>query len=162
MVSASKFSKSVVVIALIMVVALLAACSPAAATPAADSGGGDTAKPSNAGGPGPALQLTGDSAAGAKVFAENCVACHGEEGKGGVQNPGSEDGTVPALNPAGDDVYNKDAKVFLNTMDLFLEHGSKPAGDGPTLEMKAFGDQKLLTPQQIADVLAYIQSVNKK
>jgi len=47
------------------------------------------AGPSNSGGPGPAVNLTGDEKAGAQVFTTNCVKCHGLEGKGGVKNPGS-------------------------------------------------------------------------
>jgi mono/diheme cytochrome c family protein len=155
----------------------LAACGTAApaatAVPptntaaATASGGGaapeataEPAKPSNPGGPGPAVALTGDAKAGAQVFVDNCKKCHGDEGKGGVSNPGSTDGTVPALNPIDETIANKDPKVFAQNMDLFIEHGSTPAGDKPQNVMKAFGDQKLLTPQQIADVMAYVISLN--
>jgi mono/diheme cytochrome c family protein len=46
-------------------------------------------------------------------------------------------------------------------LDLYIEHGSKPEGDNPTKLMAGFGDQQLLTQQQIADVIAYIMSLNK-
>jgi mono/diheme cytochrome c family protein len=119
------------------------------------------ARPSNPGGPGPAATMTGDAQNGAKVFAANCVACHGDEGKGGVNNPGSKNGTVPSLNPIASSLKDSDPKVFAYNIDLFVEHGSTPEGSGPALKMVAWGDQKALTPQQIADVIAYIMSLNK-
>jgi mono/diheme cytochrome c family protein len=121
----------------------------------------EVARPSNSGGPGEAINLTGDATAGATIFSENCVACHGEQGKGGIPNPGTDDGTVPALNPIDPTLVSADTKVFATNLDLFIEHGSTPEGDSPTLQMKPFGDQKLLTPQQIADVIAYVISLNK-
>ena len=121
----------------------------------------EVAKPSNAGGPGEAVNLTGNAQQGADVFTANCVACHGEQGKGGIPNPGTDDGTVPPLNPIDPSLVNADAKVFASNIDLFIEHGSDPEGDSPALKMKAFGDEKSLTPQQIADVIAYVISLNK-
>jgi mono/diheme cytochrome c family protein len=44
---------------------------------------------------------------------------------------------------------------------LFIEHGSTPEGDNPAKSMPAWGDNNTLTPQQIADVIAYIMSLNK-
>ena len=113
----------------------------------------------NPGGPGEAINLTGDPKAGADVFAK-CRGCHGPEGKGGRPNPGSDAGTVPALNPIRADLKNADPKVFATNLDLFIEHGAKPAGSNPERSMPAFGDRKMLTPQQIADVIAYIISLN--
>ncbi len=144
-------------IALVMIVTLLlAACSAKASTPTEE-----IPEPSNPGGPGDAVNLTGDATAGAAVFTANCTKCHGDEGKGGVANPGSTDGTVPPLNPIDPGLVSPDAKVFARNIDLFIEHGSTPEGDGPNKVMIAFGDQKTLTPQQIADVIAYIISLNK-
>ena len=144
----------------------LAACSSGASSPEKSDEAGEAAKPSNGGGPGEAVNLTGDAAKGAQVFTDNCVVCHGDQGKGGVQNPGSKDGAVPPLNPIDASMVNADYKTFATNIDLFLEHGSTPepanSGDVPALSMKAFGDQKLLTPQQIADVIAYVISLNKK
>ncbi len=111
------------------------------------------------GSPGPAINLTGNAANGATIFAANCASCHGPQGKGGVPNPGSADGTVPPLNPIDPTIANKDPKVFARNVDLFIEHGSTPEGT-PALKMPAWGDNKLLTPQQIADLIAYIISLN--
>jgi cytochrome c oxidase subunit II len=117
-------------------------------------------RPSNPGGPGPALNLKGDPTRGAQVFTANCASCHGDQGKGGVDNPGSTDGTVPSLNPVDPALVSQDPKVFAYNLDLFIEHGSTPEGSSPQLLMPAWGDKKLLTPQQIADVIAYIMSLN--
>ena len=122
----------------------------------------EVARPSNPGGPGPALQLTGDPVAGKQIFVDNCQKCHGENGVGGVQNPGSDDGTIPELNPIDDTMVSADAKVFAYNIDLFVEHGSTPEGPNPKQTMPAWGDTKKLTPQQIADVIAYIISLNGK
>jgi mono/diheme cytochrome c family protein len=147
----------IAVMALCALVLVLAAC---AAKPT-ESAAGEAAKPSNGGGPGEAVNLTGDATKGADVFNANCVTCHGPEGKGGVANPGSDDGTVPSLNPIDETMISKDYKTFATNIDLFIEHGSTPEGDKPTLSMLPFGDNKTLSPQQIADVIAYIISLNK-
>ncbi len=118
-------------------------------------------QPSNPGGPGPASGLTGNVDSGKAIFAANCAICHGAEGKGGNPNPGSDDGTIPPLNPIDPLLKDPDTKVFTTNVDLFLEHGSTPAGANPTFSMPAWGDKNLLLPQQIADVLAYVISLNK-
>ena len=128
-------------------------------TPAAASDT-DIARPSNAGGPGDAVNLTGDATAGAQIFGEQCQKCHGLNGAQGVDNPGSTDGTVPVLNPIDPTIKNADPKTFVFNLDLFLQHGSTPEGPSPKLEMPAFGDQNLLTQQQIANVIAYVMSLN--
>lgn len=119
------------------------------------------ARPSNSGGPGKALNLTGKPKTGQSLFVANCQLCHGPQGQGGINNPGSNDGTVPALNPIDSTLANSDPLVFAFNMDLFIEHGSTPGGKSPQLTMPALGDQKKLTPQQIADVIAYVMSLNK-
>ncbi len=123
-------------------------------------GGIDVARPSNPGGPGPAANLTGDVNSGKQVFAANCVPCHAAEGKGGNPNPGSDDGTIPALNPIDPSLISSDTKTYITNLDLFLEHGSTPSGPGPTFSMPAWGDKGKLQPQKIADVIAYIMSLN--
>jgi mono/diheme cytochrome c family protein len=162
----------------LIVAASVAACAPAAAPapasitapttmampestmspmePMAPSNGNRT--------PGPAIteNLTGDPVNGSKVFVDNCQKCHGENGVGGVENPGSDDGTIPPLNPVDEDMGNNDPKLFATTLDLFIEHGSTPEGDSPKEKMPAWGDDQKLTPQQIADVVAYIISLNKQ
>jgi len=117
-------------------------------------------RPSNPGGPGVALDLSGNATSGQDVFVANCVKCHGPQGQGGVNNPGSSDGTVPPLNPIDSTIANTDALAFAYNVDLFLEHGSTPAGSSPQLTMPAWGDQKKLTAQQIADVIAYVITLN--
>ena len=117
-------------------------------------------RPTNPGGPGKAVDLTGNIASGQQVFTANCAVCHGAEGKGGNPNPGSTDGTIPPLNPIDPLLTSPDSNVFTTNLDLFIEHGSTPDGPGPTFSMPAWGDKKLLTPQQIADVIAYVLSLN--
>src|SRR5271157_244411 len=131
-----------------------------ATTAPTEAGGDQIARPSNPGGPGPALNLTGDPNSGKQIFAANCRTCHAAEGKGGNPNPGSSDGTIPALNPIDPTIANSDPKVFAYNVDLFIEHGSTPDGPNPIISMLAWGDKKLLNPQQIADVIAYIISLN--
>jgi mono/diheme cytochrome c family protein len=100
-----------------------------------------------------ALSLTGDPLAGKQVFDGYCASCHGPEGAVGVPNPGSEDGTVPALKSI-DEEFNSAA-----ALDAVIENGSTPEGDNAT-KMPAFGNGTL-EPQQIADVIAYILELNK-
>ena len=126
-----------------------------------DDTGADIARPSNPGGPSAAVDLTGNADAGKMIFVANCERCHGVEGKGGFPNPGSEDGTVPPLNPIDSTIVSSDAKTYATNLDLFIEHGSTPSGAIPNLYMPAWGDSSALKPQQIADVIAYIISLNK-
>jgi mono/diheme cytochrome c family protein len=129
-----KYRPSYVIIVLSAMALLLAAC------------GVDKSKP------GAAVNLTGDATAGKTVYDANCAKCHGAAGVGGVANPDSEDGTVPALAPI-DAEFNT-----VESMDLVIQHGSDEEG---SLKMAAYGDKKLLTQQQIADVIAYVLSLNK-
>jgi mono/diheme cytochrome c family protein len=121
----------------------------------------DIARPSNPGGPGPAIDLQGNIDNGKKIFVANCEICHEEEGKGGLPNPGSSDGTVPPLNPIDSTLVSPDYKTFATNLDLFIEHGSVPEGPEPVRDMPAWGDRGALTPQEIADVIAYVISLNK-
>jgi len=163
-----KLKQSGWMLALAVAASLLAACAAPAAPPTATSAPTaapaetvEVARPSNPGGPGPAIKLTGDPKAGADVFVNNCKKCHGDSGAGGISNPGSDDGTVPPLNPIDDTLKSSDPVVYATNLDLFIEHGSTPAGSSPQLSMPAWGDQKKLTDQQIADVIAYVMSLNK-
>jgi mono/diheme cytochrome c family protein len=151
----------VVMTAILLGAILLAACASAATPTTAPETGEEPAKPSNPGGPGKAIDLTGDATAGAQVYVDQCQKCHGPEGKGGIQNPGSDDGTVPELNPIDPTMVSSDYKTFATNIDLFVEHGSTPEGENPDKVMTAFGDEKTLTDQQIADVIAYVISLNK-
>jgi mono/diheme cytochrome c family protein len=149
---------------MLLSVLLVWGCGPQSETPKApaETNEAEKAVPSNPGGPGKAIELKGDPKKGAAVFKANCMMCHNAEGKGGIANPGSIDGTVPPLNPIDPTLYSKDYKEFARNIDLFLEHGSTPAGKGPAFRMTAFGDLRVLTPQQIADVIAYVIGLNKR
>ena len=156
------------ILALTVLATVLAACAAPTAAPTATSaptaaaaGTAAVARPSNPGGPGGAIKLTGDAKAGADVYVASCKKCHGDNGTGGVNNPGSSDGTVPALNPVDDSLKSSDPMVYATNLDLFIEHGSTPGGSNPEQKMPAWGDEKKLTDQQIADVVAYVISVNK-
>jgi hypothetical protein len=46
-------------------------------------------------------------------------------------------------------------------MDKVIEHGFRPEGEETVIKMPAWGDEGRLTPQQIADVIAYILELNK-
>ncbi len=156
--------KKVGLVTFIVVIALsglLAACSSGQKTVGDLSGTEDVARPSTGGGPGEAVNLKGDVNAGTQVYQQNCAICHGEQGKGGVDNPGAKDVTVPPLNPIDTSLKSSDYKTFATNIDLFIEHGSQPEGDNPSKPMRAFGDEKILAPQQIADTIAYVISLNK-
>lgn len=120
----------------------------------------EPARPSNEGEPGKAAGLAGNVDRGRTAFGQYCAACHGPQGKAGRPNPDSDDGAVPGINPIDPTIANADPKVFASNVDLYIEHGSVPAGEKPQLMMPAFGDGKLLTDQQIADIIAYVMSLN--
>jgi len=148
-----------------LVPATLPAAKPVVLSEAAistpDDTGVDVARPSNPGAPGSAIGLTGNVDSGKDIYVANCQTCHGVEGAGGNSNPGTEDGTIPPLNPIDSTLVSSDYQTFATNIDLFIEHGSTPEGSVPNLFMPAWGDKGALTPQQIADVIAYIISVNK-
>jgi mono/diheme cytochrome c family protein len=127
------------------------------ATPEAEV---EIARPSNPGGPGEALKLFGDAKAGEKVYVDSCQKCHGEQGVGKIENPGSDDGTIPELNPIDETLVDIDPLVYACNLDLFVEHGSVPSGPSPKETMQPWGDNKVLTSQQIADVIAYVITLN--
>jgi mono/diheme cytochrome c family protein len=139
----------------------IATLPPEGDTPMPGEPATDVARPSNPGGPGPAVDLQGDVNRGKEIFVAQCEFCHGAEGKGDLPNPGTTDGTVPSLNPIDPTLVNPDYKTFAYNLDLFLEHGSVPEGVEPVRSMPAWGDNGALTPGQIADVIAYIISMNK-
>jgi mono/diheme cytochrome c family protein len=119
-------------------------------------------KPSEAGNVGPAASVAGDATRGRALFGAYCSTCHGPQGVLGQPNPGSKSGFVPVLNPINPTIANADAKVFAANVDVFIEHGSVPAGTNPHMRMPSFGDSKMLAPAQIADVIAYVMSLNKR
>jgi len=114
-------------------------------------------------GNGPAATIHGDPVAGAAKFSANCASCHGPRGAAGITNPNSDDGTVPVLNPIDPgfiDTSNGDAAIFAHDLDLFLQHGSRPAGPNPLISMPGFGDHHLLPQSDIADIEAYVMQLN--
>ena len=121
----------------------------------------EIARPSNSGDAGDAVNLTGDPNAGKKVYENYCQVCHGLEGMDNVLNPGSDDGTVPALNPIDSTLISPDYKTYAYNIDLFIQNGSVPPGSNPAFQMPAWGAKGASTQQQIADVIAYIISLNK-
>jgi mono/diheme cytochrome c family protein len=120
----------------------------------------EIARPSNPGGPGDAVNLKGDVAVGEQIFVARCSVCHGDQGKAGIPNPGSDDGTVPVLNPIDSTLVSPDYATFATNVDLFIQHGSVPAGSFPAIQMPAWGDQNLLSQQDIANLIAYVISLN--
>ena len=110
--------------------------------------------------PGPAASMIGNVAHGALLFNQDCESCHGTNGTGGIANPGSDYGKVPALNPISKDLFNKNPQIFANNIDKFIQHGSVPGGPNPALKMFDYGDSYTLTQQQIANIEAYILNLN--
>ena len=145
------------ILVLVIAFSFLTACGGKATEAPKEGEAGETT-----GKPGPAVDLKGDALAGATIFKDQCAKCHGEEGKGGVENPGATEPTVPGLNPLDPEFVSTDAKTFATNIDLFIEHGATPEGTNPAKVMTAFGDEGKLTPQQIADVIAYVISLNQK
>jgi uncharacterized repeat protein (TIGR01451 family) len=113
--------------------------------------------------PGPAASIHGDPLLGSHVFAQNCAICHNTLGIGNLPNPGSDDGTVPPVNPI-DPGFLQDsqgnAAVFARDIDVFIQHGSRPAGPSPQLSMIPWGDKNLLSQQDIANVEAFVMQMN--
>jgi len=119
-----------------------------------------TAQPGPHGENGFAVTIIGSADHGELLFGETCTACHGPQGTGKVPNPGSDDGSVPSLNPVDQDIFNKDPKTFAATIDRYIQHGSRPEGPSPSIVMLPFGDTRALTQQQIADIEAYVMQLN--
>jgi mono/diheme cytochrome c family protein len=110
--------------------------------------------------PGDAINLMGDATAGLVIYTAQCEKCHGASGLQGVDNPGSDDGSVPALNPIDPEIKGTDLKTFILNLDQYIQSGSTPSGASPKLLMPSFGKDNVLTQQQIADVIAYIIGLN--
>jgi ubiquinol-cytochrome c reductase cytochrome b subunit len=109
---------------------------------------------------GKAAFIIGSTENGADLFKEECVSCHGPKGKGGMPNPGSDDGAVPPLGPIDRKLYDADPKVFAMNIDKIIQHGSMPSGPHPALHMPAWGDTRSLTQEEISNLESYIMSLN--
>ncbi len=116
--------------------------------------------PEEQGPPGPAASVVGSSEHGAVLFRLYCVSCHGPDGKGGVPNPGAEGGTIPGLNPIRAKYRDQDPEVFATNIDRVLQHGSIPKGPLPAKSMLVFGKTHSLSQEEIADLEAYILTLN--
>ena len=110
--------------------------------------------------PGPAAYILGNAEHGAILFKQQCQHCHGVDAKGGKPNPGSNDGTIPPLNPIDPKIYNKNAQIFAEHVDIRLQHGAIPRGPNPEFHMPDFGDSHSMTQQEIAEVITYVLSLN--
>jgi mono/diheme cytochrome c family protein len=106
------------------------------------------------------VKMIGDSKHGAVLFDLDCAKCHGKAGVGHVPNPGSQAGVVTALAPIPRELLNDDPVVFAANIDLFIQHGATPPGPAPTLRMPAFGATHSLTDPEIANIEAYVLSLN--
>jgi mono/diheme cytochrome c family protein len=121
----------------------------------------EPARPSMPGEVGRAVSLSGIADWGRPAFGRYCAGCHGPEGVQGVCNLGSDDGTVPELNPIDPTIVSPDPKVFATNIDLFVEHGSVPEGPNPLIMMPSFGDSEMLSDQEIANLIAYVIALNE-
>ena len=120
--------------------------------------------------PGPtvASYTIGGTEHGQAIYVAYCEPCHGADGKGGVVNPQSADGTVPALNPIDPEISGKkkpyDVQFFVNNIDSDIQNGSVPDpdkdGNDPKYKMPSFGNTYALSQQQISDVEAYVLAIN--
>jgi thiosulfate dehydrogenase len=121
------------ILAMCALVLVLAAC----ASKPTESAAGEAAKPSNGGGPGEAVNMTGDATKGAEVYTANCVTCHGPEGKG--------NGPIPSL--WGPTSYSIGASMAREERAAsFIWHNMPQTAPGT------------LTPQQAFDLAAFINS----
>ena len=119
-----------------------------------------TGQPAGASVISPAQQYIGSAESGKLLFSLNCQSCHGPEGKDKVPNPGSDDGTVPPLNPIDRELFDSDPASFVSKIDPYPQNGSTPSGPHPALKMPDFGRSMALTQEQIANLEAYILRLN--
>jgi ubiquinol-cytochrome c reductase cytochrome b subunit len=134
--------------------------SPSEAPPALPSANPPSTHASSSNKPGPAAAMIGSADRGADLYKEECASCHGPRGTDQVPNPGSEEGKVPPLSPIDRELFSSDPQIFAEKIDAIIQHGSVPAGPNPALKMAAFGDSNDLSPQQIANIEAYILRLN--
>jgi mono/diheme cytochrome c family protein len=111
--------------------------------------------------PAEAATLIGHWQKGESLFEKNCQSCHGPQGTDNVSNPGSDDGAVPPLHPIDPKLVNKNPSIFAANIDRIIQYGSMPDGSNPTLFMPNWGDSKILSQQDIADLEAYIMHLNE-
>jgi ubiquinol-cytochrome c reductase cytochrome b subunit len=138
-----------------------ATAAPAGEESAASSENQGGAAASSGGGV-QATGIIGDKEHGAILFHQSCIMCHGPHGN--PKTPGftgfltGAPKGVPSLNPIDRAVYNADPQVFAQHIDQFIQHGIPNTEGGPN--MPNFGDSHALTQAQIADLEAYVLSLN--
>jgi mono/diheme cytochrome c family protein len=110
--------------------------------------------------PAEAATLAGKWKQGEALFKKWCESCHGPRGTDKVKNPGSDDGTVPPLNPIDPALATKSPSTFAANIDRYIQHGSIPEGPKPELFMPNWGDSRSLSQREIADVEAYVMRLN--
>ena len=106
------------------------------------------------------VKMIGDPRHGAVLFDLDCAKCHGKAGEGHVPNPGSQAGVVSPLAPIARGLFSDDPLVFAENIDRIIQHGVTPPGPAPALTMPAFGDTRALTLPEIANIEAYVLSLN--
>ena len=104
--------------------------------------------------------MIGSADRGADLYNQECSSCHGPQGTDKVPNPGSDEGRVPPLNPIDRELFSSDPQAFAEKIDVIIQHGSVPTGPNPALRMADYGDSHTLSPQQIANIEAYILRLN--
>ncbi|MEJ2646985.1 MAG: c-type cytochrome [Sedimentisphaerales bacterium] len=109
---------------------------------------------------GRAAYFVGDPPHGKKLYDKHCNNCHGKDGKGGISNPGSASGEIPALNPISKELFSSNPITFAENIDRYIQHGAKPPGPHPEKAMPAYGDNLKLTQEMIAEIEAYILKLN--
>ncbi len=110
--------------------------------------------------PAEAATLPGNWKRGKALFERRCEPCHGPRGTDKVKNPGSDDGTVPPLNPIDPALADKTPSAFAANIDRIIQHGSIPDGPDPALFMPDWGDSRALSQREIADIEAYVMQLN--
>jgi ubiquinol-cytochrome c reductase cytochrome b subunit len=101
--------------------------------------------------------IIGDQEHGAILFHQSCIMCHGPHGNPKTPGFNALKG-VPSLNPIDRNVFNADPQFFAERIDRFIQHGIPNTQGGPN--MPDFGDSHALTQAQIADLEAYVLSLN--
>ena len=103
-------------------------------------------------GAGYAMAAPGNPAAGKTIYATKCVACHKADGTGGIKLTGNPTPNWK-LPKTWADPKRKNADAFMRDC---ITNGKLPSG------MVAWGKTGQLKPQQIEDLIAYINTIAKK
>ncbi len=110
------------------------------------------------------INIIGNAEHGGILFHQSCIMCHGPHGDNktpgytGYMTGDHAPKGVPALNPIDRNVFNEDPQLFVEHIDQFIQHGIPNTQGGPN--MPNFGDSHALTQAEIADIEAYVLSIN--